>query len=137
VLVVEDNLVNQNVIKKMLRRMECIVVIAHHGREALDILFESNDPKYFGYHNFDLILMDCQMPTLDGFQATKKIREWEHQNNKPPIKVVALTANGSSENEKQCYEAGMDSFISKPITLQGLRHVLLPSKEFLAATAPN
>jgi CheY-like chemotaxis protein len=124
VLVVDDNLVNQNVLKKMLKHMECIVTTAHDGQEALHILFDESCTKYVGYNNFDLILMDCQMPVMDGFCATKRIRNWETDNRRTPIKVISLSASGSSETEKQCYEAGSDGFLAKPITLQGLCNVL-------------
>lgn len=121
VLVVEDNLMNQILIKKMLRKMSCEVEVAKHGQEALDILFEPTHQKYSGYRNFQLILMDCQMPTLDGFQTTLRIRAWENlQEDEPHLTIIALTASSSSENEKQCYLVGMDGFIAKPVTLLGL-----------------
>lgn len=125
VLVVDDNLVNQNVLKKMLKHMECIVTTAQHGKEALDILYESSCTKYVGYNNFDLILMDCQMPVMDGLQATQAIRAREKEKRgKGKIKIISLSASGASETEKQCYEAGSDGFIAKPVTLQGLSRVL-------------
>eukprot|EP00026_Physarum_polycephalum_P002064 Phypoly_transcript_02068.p1 GENE.Phypoly_transcript_02068~~Phypoly_transcript_02068.p1 ORF type:complete len:962 (+),score=185.09 Phypoly_transcript_02068:171-2888(+) len=125
VLVVDDNLVNQNVLKKMLKHMECIVTAAQDGQESLNILFDETCPKYVGYNNFDLILMDCQMPVMDGYAATRCIRGWEAERKcKSPIKILSLSASGSSETEKQCYEAGSDGFIAKPVTLQGLFNVL-------------
>jgi CheY-like chemotaxis protein len=133
----------------MLKHMECIVTVAMQGQESLNILFDETCPsifpssttsflelifffsEYVGYQNFDLILMDCQMPVMDGFAATKRIRSWEADRNrtppllvlrhltkisgKPPMKIISLSASGSSETEKQCYEAGMEqnSFFSQ------------------------
>lgn len=125
VLVVEDNTMNQMVIKKMLSRAGCESVVAKNGKEALDVLFNTDCNNKAGYKNFDLILMDCQMPVMDGFQATQSIRTWEKENGESHLKVLALTASSSKENEKECFQAGMDGFIAKPITLQGLYHYLV------------
>jgi CheY-like chemotaxis protein len=105
----------------MLEKAKCDVVLASNGKEALDILYDESCEKYVGYHNFNLILMDCQMPVIDGYQATLSIREWEtSQYGAPHMRVIALTASSCAENEKQCYLAGMDSFIAKPVTYQAL-----------------
>lgn len=122
VLVVEDNTMNQIVIKKMLSRIGCTAVIAKHGKQALDVLFDETSKDYVGYQKFDLVLMDCQMPVMDGFQATEAIRAWEKANvsTEDNLKILALTASSSLENEKECYKSGMDGFIAKPVTVQGL-----------------
>ena len=100
VLLVEDNKVNQMVARKLLEKQGCIVTIANHGVEALDALQKGE---------FHLVLMDCQMPVMDGFEATRKIRQ---SGNKIPI--VALTANAQSTDRDACLEAGMNDFLSKP-----------------------
>ena len=100
VLLVEDNKVNQMVARKLLEKQGCIVTIANHGVEALDALQKGE---------FHLVLMDCQMPVMDGFEATRKIRQ---SGNKIPI--VALTANAQNTDRDACLEVGMNDFLSKP-----------------------
>lgn len=89
------------------------------------MLFNADNQIHVGYKDFDLVLMDCQMPIMDGFQATHSIRNWEKENGDGHLKVLALTASSSTENEKECFQAGMDGFIAKPITLHGLYHYLV------------
>ncbi|KIP04325.1 hypothetical protein PHLGIDRAFT_25656 [Phlebiopsis gigantea 11061_1 CR5-6] len=111
VLLVEDNLVNQHLGKRLLEKIGCSVVTANNGQEAVDLVMQS---KFF------CIFMDCQMPVLDGFAATSKIRELEKNgtiNGRRPI--VALTANVSNESEESCRAAGMDHFLPKPFKLNG------------------
>ena len=100
VLLVEDNKVNQMVARKLLEKQGCIVTIANHGVEALDALQKGE---------FHLVLMDCQMPVMDGFEATRKIRQ---SGNKIPI--VALTANAQNTDRDACLEVGMNDFLTKP-----------------------
>ena len=100
VLLVEDNKVNQAVARKLLEKQGCKVTIANHGVEALDALHSGS---------FDLILMDCQMPIMDGFEATRKIRQ---SGNAIPI--IALTANAQNSDRDACIQAGMNDFMSKP-----------------------
>jgi len=104
VLVAEDNLVNQKVIRKLLENMGCRVQIADNGRAAVDAY--ERDP-------FDLILMDCQMPELDGYQATAEIRRRE--NGKSRIPIVALTAHAMKGDDLASRAAGMDDHLTKPI----------------------
>lgn len=123
VLIVEDNQMNQTVIRKMLGRIGCTSVVAKHGKHALEILFDETSKDFVGYQKFHLVLMDCQMPVMDGFQATQAIRSWENDNvttKEDTLKVLALTASSSLDNEKECYRSGMDGFIAKPVTVQGL-----------------
>ena len=111
VLVAEDNAVNQRVARKQLERLGCNVVIASTGREALE---------RFQDHQFDLILMDCHMPEMDGYTAAQRIRELETgDDQRTPI--VALTAGAMEEDRMRCIAAGMDDFLSKPIDLGALR----------------
>ena len=100
VLLVEDNKVNQTVARKLLEKQGCQVTIANHGVEALDKLHSGE---------FDLILMDCQMPIMDGFEATRKIRQSGNY-----IPIIALTANAQNSDRDACLEAGMNDFLSKP-----------------------
>lgn len=112
VLVAEDNTTNQIVAQAMLDKMGVEAVIVSNGQEALETLSE--------FRNFDLILMDCQMPVLDGFETTRILRQ---QGNYTPI--IALTANAFEEHQKKCFEVGMDAFVSKPIEFFQLRDALL------------
>ncbi|MCA8941602.1 MAG: response regulator [Planctomycetes bacterium] len=105
VLVAEDNPVNRKVISAMLQKFGCEVTLANDGREAVDRYQESE---------FDLILMDFQMPVLDGLAATQEIRRLETSNGRH-VPVVALTANAASEVRSECIDAGMDDFLAKPI----------------------
>jgi two-component system, sensor histidine kinase and response regulator len=114
VLLVEDNEVNQEVAKSMLRREGWTVTTAENGRIALDI---------FDIETFDLILMDCQMPEMDGFQATAAIRAREAgSSHRTP--VIALTANAIEGDREACLRAGMDDYLPKPISRDVMRVVL-------------
>ena len=114
VLVAEDNAINQRVLREMLDRLGCISVFAHDGAEAVLALRE---------REFDLVLMDCQMPTMDGFAATRAIRDLECASSLVPI--IALTANVLPADRRACAEAGMNDFLSKPIKKNQLRNVML------------
>jgi CheY-like chemotaxis protein len=111
VLVVEDNTVNQVVARRMLSKLGCTVEIANNGLEGIEMA-ESGD--------FDLVFMDCQMPEVDGFEATRKLRE--HGLDSLPI--VAMTANAMAGDRERCLEAGMTDYVSKPITPIRLREML-------------
>jgi signal transduction histidine kinase/CheY-like chemotaxis protein len=122
VLLVEDNPVNQLVAKGMLGKLGCDVVVAAHGAEALDQL-ESRD--------FDLVLMDCNMPVMDGYEASRQIRR---SGRWPQLPIVALTANAMSEERERCRAAGMSDYLAKPFRreeLAALLEVWIP-----ATTAP-
>lgn len=112
VLLVEDNLINQKIAEKMLTRLGCISVIANNGQEALDILTEGKD-------SFDFILMDVQMPVLNGLDATKKIR-----SKGLNIPIIAMTANVLKGDREICLEAGMNDYIGKPVTIDDLSNVV-------------
>ncbi|HND22499.1 MAG TPA: response regulator, partial [Acidobacteriota bacterium] len=113
VLVVEDNLINQRVTLYQLLRFGVEVHIANNGREALAALQKSS---------YDLVLMDCQMPEMDGYEATRQYRQCEATGQHLPI--IALSANAYSENKHRCLKSGMDDFISKPVKLPELERVL-------------
>ncbi len=115
VLLVEDNKLNQEVATAILSSAGARVVVADNGKEALNAL-ELHVP------NIDAILMDLQMPEMDGFEATRHIRahsEWKD------IPIIAMTANASEQDAKQCYDAGMDAHLSKPIDPEKLFHTLV------------
>ena len=106
VLVAEDNKVNQIVVAGMLTEAGMTCDIAENGQEAYERLVDDG---------YDVVLMDCQMPLVDGYEATIMIRQWERQNSKPPTPIIALTANAISTDEQKCLDAGMDAYCSKPI----------------------
>jgi signal transduction histidine kinase/DNA-binding response OmpR family regulator len=112
VLLAEDNVFNQAVAVEVLRKLGCKVVVASNGREAVEA---------FDSQRFDIILMDVQMPEVDGFEATRMIRARETSGRVP---IVAQTAHAFSEDRKRCLDAGMDEFISKPIIVSELMKVL-------------
>jgi two-component system sensor histidine kinase/response regulator len=105
ILVAEDNLINQKVIRILLEKSGYKYELANDGIEALE--------KY-NTGNYNLILMDCQMPNLDGLNAATKIREIESKNNKNRCPIVAMTANAMKGDRENCIAAGMDDFLSKP-----------------------
>ena len=105
ILLVEDNPVNQRVALRVLQKLSAEVTLANNGAEALERIAESA---------FDAVLMDCQMPVMDGFTATRRIRELERGgSNRLPI--IALTANVMNEDREHCIAAGMDAHLGKPI----------------------
>jgi signal transduction histidine kinase/CheY-like chemotaxis protein len=106
VLLAEDNLVNQRVASRLLEKLGCVIRLAQDGKEALDILEQDS---------FDVVLMDCQMPRLDGFEATRALREHEEATGSARIPVIALTAAAMKGDRERCLEAGMDDYVSKPI----------------------
>ncbi len=114
VLLVEDNRVNQKVAIKMLERWGCQVTVANHGKEALEILDEAS---------FDLYLVDIQMPIMDGWQFTERVRALEEGTSEHRT-LVAMTANAMKEDRERCLRAGMDGYLSKPVRLAALEKVI-------------
>ena len=112
VLLVEDNPVNQLVAKGMLGKLGCDVVVAAHGAEALDQL---------EHDEFDLVLMDCNMPVMDGYEASRQIRQ---SGRWPNLPIVALTANAMSEERERCRAAGMSDYLAKPFRREELAALL-------------
>ena len=100
----EDNPVNQKVLNAILKKKNYQTQTANNGEEALKCLDKGS---------FDLILMDCQMPVMDGFEASRKIRERKSKYGYPPI--IAVTANAMSEDRERCIEAGMNDYLTKPV----------------------
>jgi signal transduction histidine kinase/DNA-binding response OmpR family regulator len=116
VLVVEDNPVNQEITLQMLKNLGCRVRVVTNGREALEALNCANC--------YDLVLMDCQMPEMDGFEATRAIRESEARRGEGPIRIIALTAHAMQGDREDCLAAGMNDYLSKPFSMQELCTVL-------------
>ncbi|MBS0432205.1 MAG: response regulator [Proteobacteria bacterium] len=106
VLLVEDHPVNQQVARRLLERLGLKVDTAGNGAEALDKL---------GRQSFQLVLMDCQMPVLDGYSATQRLRERELRDSVPRLPVIAMTAHAMAGDRERCLEAGMDDYLTKPL----------------------
>ena len=111
-MLAEDNLVNQKVTTQMLKKMGFDVDVANDGEEAL---------AAWKREDYDVILMDCHMPIMDGLQATRMIRMQEDDKHTP---ILALTADVLSERKAECIAVGMDDFMSKPIRMDELRKAL-------------
>ena len=116
VLVVEDNPTNRKVIEALLRKLGLACQCVVNGEEALAALTGGAQPS--------IVLMDCQMPVMDGFAATRAIRDWESASGRQRLPVIALTADAFPENQARCQAAGMDDFLPKPISLDQLQAVL-------------
>ena len=130
VLLVEDNPVNQAVAVGMLEEIGCDTVVAINGVDALD---------HIGKEQFDVVLMDCEMPVMDGFEATAAIRE--QGGNGSYVPIIALTANAVEGDRERCLASGMQDYLSKPISVERLHGALqkwLPVEaEKLAANEPG
>lgn len=122
VLLVEDNIVNQQVAMGVLTRLGVNVDVAQNGQEAIDAL---------QLNKYDLIFMDCQMPVLDGFSATVEIRRIEEASQQLRTPIIAMTANAMKGDREACLNAGMDDYLTKPISFDSVAKVL---NEWLAAT---
>ena len=115
ILVVEDNLINQQVALGILQIQGYSVSVANNGREALDA---------YAQGAFDLILMDCHMPEMDGFEATMEIRRREQAAGGRRVPIVALTANAMAQDREECLNAGMDDHLAKPFSMQTMQEML-------------
>jgi two-component system sensor histidine kinase/response regulator len=116
VLIVEDNPINQEVANLQLKKLGLSAQICSNGQEAVDLVKAQE---------FDVILMDCQMPVMDGFEATRQIRALGPQLKTSPI-ILAMTANAMEGDREECLAIGMDEYVAKPVTIDGL--LLLLSK---------
>jgi CheY-like chemotaxis protein len=112
VLVVDDNAVNRTLATALLERMGIIVDSADDGRSAL---------VRIAVGGYDLVLMDMEMPGMDGLSATRALRSDEAAHGRPPLPVVALTANAMADDRARCAAAGMDGYVAKPIGVEQLR----------------
>jgi len=116
ILVAEDNPVNQEIVASMLKKRACKVTLVSNGREAVAAAAEKS---------YDLIFMDCQMPVMDGYQATAAIRSQEERDGcKKRVPVVAFTANALKGDKDKCLEVGMDDYISKPFNPEDITKIL-------------
>jgi signal transduction histidine kinase/ligand-binding sensor domain-containing protein/CheY-like chemotaxis protein/HPt (histidine-containing phosphotransfer) domain-containing protein len=115
ILVAEDMDTNKKIIEEMLLLLNCEVSIASNGEIAVDLYLSGS---------FDLIFMDCQMPIMDGYAATRKVRELEREKRLQPTPIVALTAGFDARHEAYCKEAGMDAYITKPFSIAEINSVL-------------
>jgi two-component system sensor histidine kinase/response regulator len=115
VLLAEDNKINQLVGVKQLQKFGCNVDVVGNGLDAVDA---------WKRDKYSVILMDCQMPEMDGFEATRKIRELEGEQNLPHTRIIAMTASVMKEDRDLCLAAGMDDYISKPVNTDELKNAL-------------
>lgn len=116
VLGVDDNEINRRVLNAMLKKLGHRMIEARSGQQAIDIVC-SGEP-------LDLILMDCEMPSMNGFEATEIIRKWQYAQASAACPIIALTAHVLTEHIEQCLAAGMDAHLSKPLHLSELRELL-------------
>jgi CheY-like chemotaxis protein/HPt (histidine-containing phosphotransfer) domain-containing protein len=106
ILLVEDNAVNQQVTSALLQKYGCEVEVANNGKEALE---------HIKAGHYDLVFMDCQMPVMDGFEATRQIRKHEQDHALATTPIIALTANALDADREACLASGMDDFLVKPV----------------------
>lgn len=116
VLVVEDTLINRKVINFLLKKYDIVFENVENGLEAVQLITGGATPT--------LVLMDCQMPVMDGFTATAEIRAWEVQHGKPRLPIIALTAGAFQDDRDKCIAAGMDDFLVKPLRFTDLEGML-------------
>lgn len=114
ILVAEDNAINREVALRQLAKLGYAAQAVADGREAVDAAVSGR---------FDVVLMDCQMPNMDGFEATRAIRKGEARSGKR-VRIIAMTANALAEDRQACIDAGMDDYLAKPVTLDALRRAL-------------
>lgn len=115
ILLVEDNLINQKVACGIIKQLGYKVDVAENGEIAVNMCKKNN---------YDIILMDIQMPVMDGYTATQEIRKWEKAEKRKPAKIVALTANALKEDKEKSLNYGMDDFLSKPFKINDIRMVI-------------
>ena len=115
ILVVDDDKTNRMVLEEIFRKTDARIVTAENGQQAVQLCRQQN---------FDLILMDCRMPVMDGFEATERIRKQLNQVDNPGTVIIALTADATLTAEKQCRQAGMDGYLVKPLDTTELQNML-------------
>ena len=125
ILVAEDNPTNQLVAAGMLEKLGCVVELVTNGRQAVAAVQE---------HSYAMIFMDCQMPLMDGYQATETIRKHERQSGTQPIPIIALTAHALQGDREKCLRVGMNDYLSKPFEERQLQATL---RQWLSGTAKN
>jgi signal transduction histidine kinase len=115
VLIAEDNRINQLVVERALTVLGCHSTVAADGKTAVDA-FKAAD--------FDIVLMDCRMPGMDGIEATRQIRDYELRHNKKTVPIIALTAHAFEEEKERCLRAGMNAFLTKPFKKEELSQLI-------------
>ncbi|NUN63884.1 response regulator [Pseudanabaena biceps] len=115
ILLAEDNPVNQKVATRILKHLGYQADVVANGQQVIQAIADKS---------YSLILMDVQMPEMDGLAATRYIRQQESISNLKPIVIVAITANATDGDQTMCFEAGMDDYISKPIQIDRLKDIL-------------
>ncbi|MGZ0020285.1 CHASE domain-containing protein [Nitrosomonas sp. wSCUT-2] len=109
ILVAEDNAISRTVIVALLEKQGFRCKVVENGEEAVNAIMQGMQPA--------LLLMDCEMPVMSGYQATEKIRQWERETGNARLPIIALTANAFEDNRQRCFAAGMDDFLSKPVNM--------------------
>ena len=115
VLVVEDNVVNQRVAQALLHKLGAEVDVADNGAAAVEAV---------AAQEYDVVFMDCQMPVMDGLEASLKIRAWEAATGRERVAIVALTAHAFADDRLQCAAAGMDDYLTKPVSREDLARMI-------------
>ena len=121
VLVAEDNVVNQMVIRKYLSKLNITPVLVENGLLALE--------EYKKNRDYDIVLMDCEMPEMDGYESTEKMREFEKNEGLSPVCITALSANALLEQRERGKASGMDAYLTKPLVIEELIDILLSVKQ--------
>jgi signal transduction histidine kinase/ActR/RegA family two-component response regulator len=116
IAVVEDNPVNRRVVGAMLARRDFEIEFFENGRLAVEALIEGTSP--------DIVLMDCQMPIMDGYEATRRIRQWEQARGQARLPIIALTASAFDDDHNHCIAVGMDDYLTKPLKMEELDAML-------------
>jgi CheY-like chemotaxis protein len=128
VLLAEDNLVNQKLAAALLARLGIVVTVVANGREALESLRRES---------VDLVLMDCEMPELDGYEATRALRAGAAGEEMANVPVIALTANAVAGDRERCLAAGMNDYLSKPFKAEAFRRMLEQHARRCGDAAPS
>ena len=115
VLLAEDNAINQKVAVRMLEKLGYRIDVAADGEEAVDLW------RHFDYA---AVVMDCQMPRLDGLEASRRIRDLEREQGRPRTPIIAMTANAMHQDRSDCLAAGMDDYLAKPVRQDDLAATL-------------
>ena len=109
-------MINQRVVEALLRKLGLSAALVQDGQQAVDTITRGDTA--------DIVLMDVNMPVMDGCTATQRIRRWEIDNSLPRRPIIALTANAFAEDRERCLRAGMDDYLAKPVTFAALQTVL-------------
>ena len=115
ILLAEDNPVNQMVGVKQLKKLGCVVDVVKNGLEAVEAWQKGK---------YQAILMDCEMPELDGYEAARKIRELETAQNLSPVRIIAMTAHAMQGDRDRCLAAGMNDYVARPVESKALKEAL-------------